>query len=201
MRRAITVLNLGFLIVFSAGCLFGPRINLERLGIIGFVGFESRAKGNISDYAGQVFLENLLRSQPRARIKELGPSNIVLGEFGTYRLTPEALEALGKRYNVDAILIGSLDFSRIRPRVDIASIVTGSINASVDVDVTMTAKLLDVHDGTTFWGDSARVRMDVANASVFPGGEVVFDAQDPTRAYGELVEELVRRTTRDFRRF
>ncbi|MHB8054258.1 MAG: hypothetical protein ACYDH3_03315 [Candidatus Aminicenantales bacterium] len=199
MKRIVTILSLGLLIVFSAGCLFAPRINLERLGTIGFVGFDSRTKGNISDYAGQVFVETLIRSQPRARIKELGPSNMVLGEFGSYRLTPEALDTLGKRYNVDAILVGTLDFSKVRPRIDIASIIIGSINASVDVDVTMSAKLLDTHDGTTFWADSARVRMDVANASVFPGGDVVFDAQDPARAYGDLIEELVSRTTRDFR--
>lgn len=201
MKRFSTVLILGLLIVSAAGCLFGPRIHLERLGVIGYVGFDSRTKGNISDYASQVFLEYLLRSQPGARIKELGPSDIVLGEFGSYRLTPEALDVLGKRHNVDALIIGTLDFSKIRPRVDVASIVVGSIKASVDVDVTMSAKLLDLHDGTTFWADSARVRMDVANASVFPGGDVVFDAQDPARAYGDLVDELVRRTTRDFRRF
>jgi hypothetical protein len=199
MKRVITILSLGLLVFSTAGCLFGPRINLQGLGVIGFVGFDSRTKGNISDYASQVFLEYLLRSQPGARIKELGPSDVVLGEFGSYRLTPEALDVLGKRHNVDALIVGTLDFSKVRPRVDIASIVIGSIRASVDVDVTMSAKLLDTHDGTTFWADSARVRMDVANASVFPGGDVVFDAQDPARAYGDLVDELVRRTTRDFR--
>ncbi len=199
MKRVIAVLSLGILIVFSAGCLFGPRVRLERLGIIGFVGFDSRAQGNISDYAGQVFLEYLLRSQPRARIKELGPSNLVLGEFGSGRLTPEALGAIGKKYGVDTLLVGVLDFSKIRPRVDIASIVFGSIQAAVDVDVTMSARLLDTRDGTTFWTDSARVRMDVAAARVMKGGDVIFDAQDPQRTYGDLVQELVRRTTRDFR--
>lgn len=199
MKRLAAVILTGLLVFSAAGCLFGPRIHLEGLGVIGFVGFDSRTKGNISDYASQVFLEYLLRSQPGARIKELGPSDVVLGEFGSYRLTPEALDVLGKRHNVDALIVGTLDFSKVRPRVDIASIVIGSIRASVDVDVTMSAKLLDTHDGTTFWADSARVRMDVANASVFPGGDVVFDAQDPARAYGDLVDELVRRTTRDFR--
>ena len=96
MKRTAAVLSLVLLTVFSSGCfLFSPRLNLERLGTIGFIGFDSRTRGNISDYAGQVFLEVLLRSQPRARIKELGPSNMVLGEYGSYRLTPEALDALG----------------------------------------------------------------------------------------------------------
>jgi hypothetical protein len=42
--------------------------------------------------------------------------------------------------------------------------------------------------------------MDVANVSIFKGGDVIFDAQDPERAYGQLIRSLVLRTTRDFRR-
>jgi len=199
MKRIATVLSLGLLIVSAAGCLFAPRINLQELGVIGFVGFDSRVKGNISDYASQVFLEFLLRSQPGARIKELGPSDIVLGEFGTARLTPEALDVLAKRHGVEALLIGALDLSKARPRVDIAAMIFGSIRAAVDVDATMSARLLDAHDGTTVWADSARVRKDVAGLNVLKSGEVLFDAQDPAAAYGDLIDELVRRTTRDFR--
>jgi hypothetical protein len=75
----------------------------------------------------------------------------------------------------------------------------GSIQASVDVDAFMSARLMDTHDGTTFWMDSARVRMDLANLNVLKSGEVLFDARDPERAYGRLVRELVLRTTRDLR--
>lgn len=201
MKRPAAVLVILALTVLSPACLFSPRLNLDRLGVIGFIGFDSRTRGNISSYASQVFLQEVLRAQPRARIKELGPAESVLGPSGSYRLTPEVLETLAERYRVDAILVGTLDFSKIRPRVDLAALIIGSVQAVVDVDVDMSARLVDAHDGTTFWTDSARVRMDVANVSVFKGGDVVFDARDPERAYGDLIHEIVGRITRDFRRF
>ena len=139
----------------------------------------------------------MLRSQPGARIVDLGPADRILGGPGVP--SPEALAEIGRRYNVDAILAGTLDLSKVRPRVDLGGLLFGSIQASVDVDAFMSARLMDTHDGTTFWMDSARVRMDLANLNVLKSGEVLFDARDPERAYGRLIRELVLRTTRDLR--
>ena len=201
MKRFATIGCLVVLAAFAAGCFLGPaRVNLERIGTIGFIGFQSDARGNIADYTGQVFLEVMIRSQPRARIKELGPGDEILRDIRAGRIGQNALEALGRRFGVDAVLIGTLEISEARPRISLASILLGSVRASVDVDARMSARLLDTRDGTTFWTDSARDRMDVANVSIFKGGNVVFDAQDPERAYGELIRSLVLRTTRDFRR-
>jgi hypothetical protein len=201
MKRFAALGCLIVLAAFSTGCFLGPaRVNLERLGTIGFVGFSSGARGNIADYAGQVFLEVLIRSQPRARIKELGPGDEILRDVRTGRISQTALEAIGRRFGVDAVLVGTLELSEARPRISLATILFGSVRASVEVDARMSARLLDTRDGTTFWTDSARDRMDVANVSIFKGGDVIFDAQDPERAYGQLIRSLVLRTTRDFRR-
>jgi hypothetical protein len=201
MKRFAALGCLIVLAAFAAGCFMGPaRVNLERLGTIGFVGFSSGARGNIADYAGQVFLEVLIRSQPRARIKELGPGDEILRDVRTGRISQTALEAIGRRFGVDAVLVGTLELSEARPRISLATILFGSVRASVEVDARMSARLLDTRDGTTFWTDSARDRMDVANVSIFKGGDVIFDAQDPERAYGQLIRSLVLRTTRDFRR-
>ncbi len=63
----------GALIAAAAGCLhLPPRINLERMGTVGLIQLRSEAEGNIAEYATQVLLEVLLKSQPGARIKELG---------------------------------------------------------------------------------------------------------------------------------
>ena len=197
MKRTAVVSICVVLAVLASSCLFSPRVNLQRLGRIGFVGFDSRARGNISEYAGQVFLETLLRSQPRARIIDLGPADRSLGGSGTP--SPEALAEIGRRYNIDAVLAGTLDLSKVRPRVDLGALLFGSIQASVDVDAFMSARLMDTRDGTTFWMDSARVRMELAGLNVLKSGEVLFDARDPERAYGSLIRELVLRTTRDLR--
>jgi hypothetical protein len=199
MKRKIAGSCLVLLAVFSAGCLMSPRINLQRLGRIGFLGFDSRTKGNVAAYADQVLLEVLLRAQPGARIVEIGPIDRVLSESGFAYPRPEVLEEIGRRHNLDVILAGTLDLSKVRPRVDLGGLLFGSIQASVDVDAIMSLRLTDIHDGTVFWTDSARVRMDLANLNVLKSGEVLFDARDPERAYGRLIRELILRTTRDLR--
>lgn len=200
MKRTTIVIISGALIVLAFGCfrMFPPRVNLERFGTIGLVQFRTEAKGNLAEYATRVFTEVLINSQPRARIKELGREAEVLRDIGANRLSPDALEALRRRFNVDAVILGTLDVSNVRPRVDLLSIIS-SLSVSAEVEAMLTARLLDTRDGTTLWTDSARDRKTVAQVSVFRGGDIFFDARDPERAYGSLIRALVERTTRDFR--
>ena len=197
-RTAIVILSV-VLVAAAAGCshVFPPRINLEPMGTIGLVQFRSEAKGNIAAYATQVFLEILLKSQPGARIKELGPEDEVLRDIEADRFSPEALEAMRQRFGVDTVIFGMLDVSDVRPRVNLAAIIS-TLSVSAEVDAILTARLVDTREGTTLWTDSARDRRTVANVSVFKGGGVFFDARDPERAYGDLIRALVGRTTRDF---
>ncbi len=201
MKRAAVVMSLIGLAAFAAGCLHNtpPRIDLGSLGTVGIVGFTSAAKGNLAAYADRIFLEILLKSQPQARIKELGLEPDVLREVGASRMNPETLQAIGRRYGVDAVLLGTLDVSDVQPRIDLASLLVASISVSAEVEATMSARLLGARDGTTFWTDSAHERRNVAYVSVFKSGDIFFDARDPERAYGSLVRALVSRTTRDFR--
>ena len=200
MKRTVILLTVVCLAAIAAACFhrYPPRINLEPMGTIGMIQFKSAAKGNIAEYATQVFLEVLIKSQPGARIKELGREDEVLGEIGANRLGPEAFEALRSKFGVDTVFFGSLDVSNVRPRVDLATIIT-SLSVSAEVDAVMTARLVDTHDGTTLWTDSARDRKTVAHVSVFQGGAIFFDARDPEQAYGPLIRDLVLKTTRDFR--
>jgi hypothetical protein len=98
---------------------------------------------------------------------------------------------------VDTLIVGTLELSDIRPRVDLAAIIS-TLSVSAEVDATLTARLLDTQDGTTLWTDSARERRSVAHVSVARGGGIFFDARDPEQAYGSLIRALVVRTTRDF---
>ena len=199
MKRTTMVLISVALIATALGCFYrySPRINLNRFGTIGLVQFHSEAKGNIAEYATRIFIEVLVKSQPGARIKELGREDEVLRDIGANRFSPDALEALRRRFNVDAVIFGTLDMSNVRPRVDVLSIIS-TLSVSADVDAVLTARLLDTRDGTTLWMDSVRDRKTVAQVSVFRGGDIFFDARDPERAYGSLIRALVARTTRDF---
>ena len=199
MKRTTIVLISAVLIAAAAGCfhLFPPRINLEPLGTIGLVQFRSEARGKIAEYATQVFLEVLLKSQPGARIKELGREDDVLKDIDANRLSPQALETLRQRFGVDAVIFGTLEVSDIRPRVDLATIIS-TLSVGADVDAILTARLVNTRDGTTLWTDSARDRKTVAEVSFVKGGGIFFDARDPEQAYGSLIRALVERTTRDF---
>ena len=142
MKRTSIVTLVVALVAAAAGCLhlFPPRINLEPLGTIGFIQFRSEAKGNIAEYVTQVFLEVLLKSQPGARIKELGREDDVLRDIGADRFTPDALETLRSRFKVDSVFLGTFEVSNIRPRVDLAAIIT-TLSVSADVDAVLTARL------------------------------------------------------------
>jgi len=199
MKKTVLVLIAAALAVSSLGCfhLFPPRVNLERMGTIGLVEFRSEAKGNIASYATRIFLEILLKSQPAARIKELGREEDVLREIGAGRFTQDALAAVGSRYGVDTVILGTLEISNIRPRVDVLSIIT-TLRVSADIEAVLSARLLDLGDGTTVWAGTAHDRESVGQVSVVKGGGVIFDAQDPERAYGPMMRDLVIRATRDF---
>jgi hypothetical protein len=189
----------GLAIIILAGCtLRPPRINLEPVGTIGLVEFRTTAKGTIGAYTTQIFLEVLTKSQPGVRIKELGPEEAVLAEIGAERPAAEAASALGRKFGVAAVFFGTLQVSDIKPRLDIATIIT-SATASADVQATLSVKLIETNDGTTLWADSARDRQPVGQVSIFKGGGIFFDARDPEEAYGDLVRGLVDKTTRDFR--
>jgi hypothetical protein len=199
MRRTAALVIAAALAASAAGCfhLFPPRVNLERMGTIGICEFRTDVKGNLSPYATRIFLEILLRSQPAARIKELGREEDVLREIGAERFSQEALAALKQRYGIDTVLLGTLEVSNIRPRVDVLSIIT-TLSASADIEAVLSSRLLDLGDGTTIWTGTAHDREAIAQVSVVKGGGVVFDAQDPERAYGEMLRDLVLRATRDF---
>lgn len=199
MRKTAVILASAALAASAAACfhLFPPRVDLKRMGTIGICEFRTDVKGNIAPYATRIFLEVLLKSQPRARIKELGREEDVLREIGAERFTREALAALGRRYGIDTVILGTLEVSNVRPRVDVLSIIT-TLSVSAVIDAVLSSRLLDLGDGTTVWTGTAHDRESVARVSVVKGGQVFFDAQDPERAYGPMLRDLVMRATRDF---
>ena len=74
-----------------------------------------------------------------------------------------------------------------------------TLGVSADIEANLTAKLYDTYDGATVWTSSAKGRETVANVNILTGGGFYFDADDPAKAYGGLVDGLVDEVTYDLR--
>jgi hypothetical protein len=174
-----------------------PRVDLHALGTIGIVEFASSSKGKLPAFATQRFIEAVQESQPGVRVLELGRMTDLAGANGSGSVDHAALQAIGEKYGVDALIVGDLLVEDVRPNVDVYNMLT-SMSVSADVDAALTARLLETGRGATVWTRATRATRTVAQVGV-GGGQVRFDARDPQHAYGELVDALVNDITHDFR--
>jgi hypothetical protein len=174
-----------------------PRVDLREFETIGIVEFESTAKGNLGAYSTQRFVEALTESQPGVRVLELGKASELEGAADGGRIDHGAARKIGEKYHVDALVIGQLLVKDVRPRVDITQMVK-TMSVSADVDAALTARLLDTKQGATVWTRVTDASRTVAQVGV-NGKAWRFDAQEPDKAYGELVNTLVNDITYDFR--
>ena len=199
MKRAI----LGATLVLFAGCggarvLMPPRIDLQAFQRIGLVEFTSNAEGNLQTLASQEFIQGMQSSQPGVPVLELGGEELVLEAIGRDKIDPDAIQAMGKRFNVDAVIIGNLEVTDVKPKVDLTQSLT-SMDVQADVEAALTTRLMEAGSGATVWVRSARSKQTVAHAGLDSQGGIHFGAEDPETAYGSLVQNLVYHVTQDFR--
>ena len=202
MRRTYTVI-LAITGLLSFACAkrnvieLPPRVDLHEFTTIGIIQFESTAKGNLSAFATQRFIESLQESQPGVRVLELGKASEIEGLDNSGRIDHRAVKKIGDKYHVDAIVVGDLLVKEVRPRVDILKSIT-TMSVAADVDAGLIARLLETEQGATVWTRSTNATRTVAQVGL-SGKTVQFDAKHPESAYGELVNALVYDITYDFR--
>lgn len=174
-----------------------PRIDLQSFRKIGLVEFSSNPKGNLQTLASQDFLQNVQASQPGVPVLELGGEESVLKAIGRDKVDSEAIRAIGRKFDVDAVIIGNLEITEVKPRLGVSNLFS-SVDVQANVEAALTTKLLEAGNGATVWTRSARSKETVANAGV-NHGDIHFGAVDPETAYGSLIQDLVRQVTDDFR--
>jgi hypothetical protein len=191
-------------LVVTLGCaaretyMVPPRIDLTRHEVIGVIEINSSSKGELGPLATRRFTDEARRDQDLVRIVAIGTEADALASVGSGRLDRDTLKAIGHKHGVQTILMGELTVSDIRPDIRIASTLdAGSLTGKVDA--TLAVQLIEASSGASIWSTSARATHGVGHISVFGGGDFVFDAEDPERAYGGLVDMLVSQATRDFR--
>jgi hypothetical protein len=204
MKSMITSVALVAMLVMALGCskrvmvAVPPSMDLQVFEAIGMVEFTSNSEGNLDQFASQKFLEAVQASQPGVRVIELGDHEVLLESVGHDQMNYEAIKAIGDKYELDAIIVGKMEVTDVKPRVSLQNIVT-SLSASADVDAALTARLYETGRGATLWTSSAKQTATVASVGLSSARHVRFDATDPENAYGELVNGLVYTLTDDFR--
>ncbi len=201
MRLAGFVTLLGAAAV-GLGCggtkvMVPPRIDLQQHEILAIIEFSSSEEGELGPLATKRFMEAARRDQGLVRIVEIGPQAEALRRVNATRLDQAAYKALGSAHGANTIFTGELEISDVRPSVRITPDLRDA-GVAADVDATLAVQMTETATGASLWNNSASVTMRVGQVRVLGGRDIVFDADDPERAYGGLIDALVETVTRDF---
>jgi hypothetical protein len=198
MNRTIRVILALTLLSLSCGprVLIPPRVDLKPYGTLGLIQLESNAKGNLTEYTSQRLLRAVQQAQPGTPVIELGTMSHVLGEIGRNELDIEAVKLLKTKYGIGAVVAGKLDIQKVKPSIKIGALLQ-NMTVSAYVEATIVARVLETNSGATVWSNSAQGRENVASVSLMKD-DTWFDAKEPEKAYGNLVDQLVSVITEDF---
>ena len=187
-------------IVVVGGCsrtrvLIPPRFDLAAFYRVGLVEFTMEdARGELDELATDYFSREIFASQSGIELLELGDMDGVLAETGRERFDPRAAQALGREYDIPAVFVGVIKASPVRPRASISRFPL--VEAVISVELTV--RMLSTESGATMWSNSAQANQSVGGLGL-SGRDIVFSAEDPEEAYGDLVALLINEITSDFR--
>ena len=192
----------GFVMLY--GCshtekvLLLPKIELKAYRNIGVIEFSTNAENDLRQYVTQNFIQNVQSAQPGTRILELGREKQVLKSVHRRELDLKTIKSIGDEYNVDALILGHLQVSEIKPNVKIFS-VPQAVRAKVYVEAALQTRILETDTGATLWTKANSGKVSVAKLNLAMEGPFDISASDPKEKYGKLVPELVYANTSDFR--
>ncbi len=195
------ILCVVMLVLFVLGCtrvMVPPVIDLKTYEPVGIIMFKCNAEGNLDRFVTQRFIEQSTKDQKLVKFIQLGNEVDVLKAIEKNTLDPDAIKAIAQKYNVKSVITGEIDISDVRPKINILPGLW-YVGAQADVEAMFIARMLESIDGATIWTGSARAKRTVGHVGFMSGGHFSFDAQDPEDAYGELTEELIKNSTKDFR--
>lgn len=175
-----------------------PRIDLTDFEVLGIMEFISNKKGKLSSLATRRFMDMAREDQGIVRIVDLGSQKDMLRAVGHSNLTQEAYRAIGDEKNIATIIVGQLNVSDVRPDITLTPGL-GVMNFAADVDASLSVQMVEAASGATLWSSSSSATERVGAVTIFGIKDFAFDADDPDKAYGKLIDELVWRVTHDFR--
>ena len=175
-----------------------PAIDLAGLGTIGLVTFKAAdVKGDLDAAATQAFLEEVTAAQ-RVPVVELGPAATVLAEIGRPAFDREAALALGQKHGLDAVFIGEIAVTKVKPQIDLAAPLSKTLFARAAMDMSVKVRLVNTANGATLWTNSA-VRQGTVGSVGMDNGVPVFAVRDKNAAMNDLLRQIMFQMTWDFR--
>lgn len=159
--------------------------------------FASAAGTDLNARASREFMAAIHSAQPGVPVLELGDRNRNLAEVGHATVDAEAIRALGKKHQVDTLLVGELDAQRVRPGVSLGAALE-SLSAGADLQGALTVRMYDTRTGATLWTEAVTGSTPLAAVAVANGDLSGLGVTDPRVAEDHLVEMLVSRATQDF---
>jgi hypothetical protein len=178
--------------------LVPPRVDLKTYPSIGVIEFSTNAEDTLKPYVTQSFIENIQSAQPGTRILELGDMDHLLRSLGHSQLNPETIQSIGKKYSVDAVILGHLQISQIKPKIRVNTAVK-SLNARAYIEAALKTRILETNRGATCWTRASTGTTQVARINLMEDGPFGVGISDPKEKYGKLVPKLVYVNTMDFR--
>jgi hypothetical protein len=182
----------------GAKVMVPPRIDLKQHETIGIIDFDCSSEGELGPLATSRFTEEIRRDQGLVRILALGSEADALQSIGQTRLDAAAFRALGAKHDLRSIITGDLVISNVRPDIAIAP-ESGYADIKAEVDASLSVQMIDASTGASIWNGSSTGTERLGNVTLRNGEDLVFDAEDPEKAYGALVKTLVGKVTKDFR--
>jgi hypothetical protein len=193
---AVTVALASLLSACGKQVMVPPRVDLAEHPVVGVIAFTIEEQDTLlARMATEQFAQHILDSYRGLEVFELGDMDELLEEAGHRRLNDRAARDIGDEYGVDAIFVGRLQVTDIKPSVTLLGIVNPQLRAKVSVSLSI--RMIDAQAGATAWRNSIRQEADVASLTMIHG-QVSGGAGDPNDAYRNLVESLVWEVTRDF---
>ena len=207
-RTGFKLLGFTFVMVAAISLLFGcshteavrvpPKVELKTYRTIGVIEFSTNAEDTLKPYVTQNFIQNIQSAQPGTRILELGDEDQLLRSLGHSKLNPETIQSIGRKYNIDALILGHLEVSEIKPKINIYA-AAKTLNAKAYIAAALRTRILETDSGATFWTRANSAKTHVAKIYLKEGGAFSFGVSDPREKYGKLVPHLVYANTSDFR--
>ncbi len=204
MRLVSLILVMVAAMFMPIGCshtekvLVPPRVELKAYRTIGVIEFSTNAEDTLKPYVTQNFIENIQSAQPGTRILELGDGDQLLRSLGYSKLDLETIQSIGRKYHVDALILGHFEVSEMKPKINVYT-AARTLNARAYIEAALRTRILETDSGATFWTRATSGKVQVARINVTEGGAFGFGVSDPSEKYGKLVPHLVYANTSDFR--